>query len=82
MTETKRRCDHCGKTGAIEVRYDFVREPDGAGSMEINYKTKDLCHEMAIERLQMFLQEPPTAPALTSKEAFSRWAAEQKWKPV
>lgn len=81
MVEKKVLCDACGKP-AEEVRYNFTRDADAAGSIETNYDTIDLCREHAVKRLQEFLQAPPMAPMHCEKDCFKRWAKELKWKPL
>jgi hypothetical protein len=78
MTETKVRCDACGGQ-ALPIQYNFKREMDGAGSMETNYDTVDLCHEHTRGALQKFLEEPPLTLSNSGKEAFSRWAKGLFW---
>ena len=80
MTEKKVRCDACGGP-ALEIRYNYIREMDGAGSMETNSDSVDLCHRHMQDALQKFLHEPPKATADCGKDAFTRWAKGLHWEP-
>ena len=80
MTEKKVRCDACGGP-ALEIRYNYTRDMDGAGSMETNSDSVDLCHKHMQEQLQKFLQEPSKAPADSGKDQFKRWAKDLHWEP-
>lgn len=80
LTVTTRHCDFCGKP-ALEVHYNFTRDPDAAGDTEWNHESVDLCHEHAVKALQDFLQKPLAGTNQVSKEEFSRWVPRSKWKP-
>lgn len=82
MTEKRIRCDYCGASPALEIRYDFERVRDAAGGVDSEYKTVDLCFVHIADRLQSFLQEPPKAPAEAGKVAFSQFANSCTWKPA
>lgn len=81
MTKKTIHCDACGAP-AVEIRYNYRRETDGAGSMETTYDTIDLCHTHSIKALQEFLQAPPSALLSTEKENFARTVKTYKWKPT
>ena len=72
MIERKIRCDACGAP-ALEIRYNYTRDMDGAGSMETNSDSVDLCHQHMQQELQKLLREPKAAPAESGKDAFTRW---------
>lgn len=81
MTEKKVRCDACGRA-ALEIRYNFVRERDGAGDMETNHDTVDLCHEHMQQELQKMLGESRSIQSISgTPEGFTRWVKEYcRWE--
>ncbi len=57
MNLKTKHCDYCGKRPALEFSYFVDRRMDGAGSMENNYDSIDLCHEHSILLLKQIEQD-------------------------
>jgi hypothetical protein len=61
-------CDVCGKQGAQTLSVWVNRTMDGAGSMENDYETVDLCHEHSISLLKKILNSRGGVTGTTSYE--------------